>query len=386
MCSNGFGRFLVALVGIAFALSLMPVQAQEKKSPIASLQPFVDNQTLAGAVTLVADKNKVLSQEAIGYADIGASRPMLVEMIFWIASMSKPITAVGLMMLVDEGKVSLDDPVAKFIPEFKNVWVISKKDKENLILKRPKRPITVRDVMNHTSGLPFSTTLENPTIDMVSLRDATRSYALTPLLTEPGENFLYSNAGINTGGRIIEVVSGMPFETFMVKRLFGPLGMKDTTFWPNEAQLKRLAKTYTPGKDKKRLVEMPIKPLQYPLSDRGRHPCPAGGYFSTASDCGRFCRMLLAGGEWEGNRYLSEKAIAEMTKRQTAEGVKANWGVGWSLGDGSYNHGGAYATNMTVDTKRGLVTVFMVQHSGFPGNGNQSQGVWRKAAYEMFSK
>jgi CubicO group peptidase (beta-lactamase class C family) len=228
--------------------------------------------------------------------------------------------------------------------------------------------------------------MEKPTIDVLSLRDATRSYAMTPLLTEPGEVYNYSNAGINTAGRIIEIVSGMPYEVFMEKRLFGPLGMTDTTFWPNEAQLKRLAKTYTPGKNKTGLVEMPIKPLQYPLSDPRRHPCPAGGFFSTASDCGRLCQMLLNGGEWNGKRYLSEKALAEMTKRQTADSVKENRGIGWALGTGTYGHGGAYATNMTVDTKRGLVTVFMVQHAGFPGNGGQAQGAWRKAAEAMYAK
>lgn len=380
-------RFVSALLSIAFLFSLLPVQAQDKqplKSPAAALKPFIDAKTVAGAVTLVANKDKVLSFEATGYANVGAARPMLVEMIFWIASMSKPITGVGLMMLVDEGKVSLDDPIDKFLPEFKTMWVIAEQGKDRMVLKTPKRAITVREVMNHTSGLPFKSAMEVPTIDVLSLRDASRSYAMTPLVSEPGEKFLYSNAGINIGGRIIEVVSGMPFEDFMQKRLFTPLGMKDTTFWPNDEQLKRLPKTYKPGKDKTGLEESPIIHLKYPLADRGRHPCPAGGYFSTASDCGVLCQMLLNGGEWRGKRYLSQKAVAEMTKRQTGDGIKQTWGVGWTLQDANYGHGGAFGTNMNVDTKRGLVTVYMVQHNGFPGNGAQAQGTWRKAANEMF--
>ncbi len=382
-------RLVLSLFAVAFTFSLLPIQAQEKQplqSPAAALKPFLDNKTLAGAVTLVASKDKVLSLEATGYADVSSSRPMLAEMIFWIASMSKPITAVGLMILVDEGKVSLDDPIEKYIPEFKTMWVISEQDKDRIVLKKPKRAITVRDVMNHTSGLPYQSVMQVPTIEVLSLSDACRSDAMTPLVSEPGEKFLYSNAGINIGGRIIEVVSGMPFEDFMDKRLFGPLGMKDTTFWPNEKQLKRLAKSYKPGKDKMGLEETPILYLKYPLSERGRHPCPAGGYFSTASDCGRLCQMILNGGTWNGKRYLSEKAIAEMSKRQTGADIKQSWGVGWTLGDGNYGHGGAFATNMTIDTKRGLVTVFMVQHNGFTGNGAQAQGTWRRAANEIFAK
>ena len=387
MQCNGFCRFLATLLGAAFLFSLMPIQAQESKplkSPAAALKPFVDNKTLAGAVTLVASKDKVLSLEAIGYADVGAQRPMLVEMIFWIASMSKPVTAVGLMMLVDEGKVNLDDPIDKYLPEFKTMWVIAEQGKDRMVLKTPKRAITVRDVMNHTSGLPFRSAMEVPTIDVLSLGDACRSYAMTPLLSEPGEKFLYSNCGINIGGRIIEVVSGMSFEEFMDKRLFGPLGMKDTTLWPSDAQLKRLAKSYKPGKDKTGLEETSIVYLKYPLNDRNRQPCPAGGYFSTASDCGRLCQMLLNGGVWDGKRLLSEKAIAEMSRRQTGENIKQNWGVGWILADGNYGHGGAYATNMNIDTKRGLVAIFMVQHNGFPGNGAEAQGTWRKAANALF--
>ena len=378
---------LLWLVGIAFLFSLLPAPAQEKtpvKSPAAALKPFVDSKSLAGAVTLVANKDKVLSVEAIGHADVGAERPMLVEMIFWIASMSKPITAVGLMMLVDEGKVNLDDPVEKYLPEFKSVWVIEKQEADRLALKKPKRAITVRDVLTHTSGMPFKSSMENPTIDILSLRDASSSYALTPLVSEPGEKFLYSNAGINTAGRIIEVVSGMSYEDFMDKRLFQPLGMKDTTFWPSEAQLKRLAKAYKPGKNKTGLEETPITAFKYPLGDRQRTPCPAGGYFSTAQDCGVLCQMLLNGGEWKGKRFLSEKAIQEMSRRQTGKDIKQSWGLGWTVGDGTYGHGGAYATNMTIDTKRGLATIFMVQHNGFPGNGGQSQGAFRKAAEEMF--
>src|SRR5207248_8091563 len=165
--------------------------------------------------------------------------------------MSKPITAVGLMILVDEGKVKLDDPVEKYLPEFKSIWLAAYKDNDDMLLKRPKKSMLVRHLLDHTSGMPFKSDLEVPTLDRVSLRDATLSYAMTPLQSEPGTKYAYSNAGLNAAGRIIEVVSKVPYEDFMDKSLFEPLGMKDTTFWPSESQLTRLAKAYKPAADKK---------------------------------------------------------------------------------------------------------------------------------------
>jgi CubicO group peptidase (beta-lactamase class C family) len=288
------------------------------------------------------------------------------------------------MMLVDEGKVKLDDPVEKYLPEFKNLWLAVEQDKEHILLKKPKRPITVRDILSHTSGMPFKSAMEEPTLDALPLRDAVRSYAMTPLQFEPGSKYQYSNAGINTAGRIIEVVSGMPYETFLDKRLLGPLGMKDTTFWPNEEQLTRLANSYKPNAAKTGLEAATIGQLQYPLSDHKRQPMPAGGLFSTASDVGRFCQMMLNGGVFDGKRLLSEDAVKQMTTKQTGDAVKESYGLGWSTGDGTFGHGGAFATNMNVNTKRGLIAVFLVQHAGFPGDGGKSLAAFQKAAEDGF--
>jgi CubicO group peptidase (beta-lactamase class C family) len=378
----------LAVLLAVLPVALLPVTAADQpasKSVAAALQPFVDNHSLAGAVTLVADKDKVLSLEAVGFADVGAKKPLKTDAVFWIASQSKSITAVALMMLVDDGKVKLDDPVEKYLPEFKDQWVIVEQDKEHQLLKKPKQPVTVRMVLSHTSGLPFKSAMEQPTLDLLPLRDAVRSYAMTPLLSEPGRKYLYSNAGINTAGRIIEVVSGMSYEDFLDKRLFGPLGMKDTTFWPDEEQLKRLAKSYKPNKDKTDLEETTITALKYPLNDRKRQPVPAGGLFSTAGDLGNFCQMLLNGGVFKGKRYLSEAAVKEMTTKQTGEAIKDNYGLGFSTGDGTFGHGGAYSTNMTIDTKRGLITVFLVQHAGFPGDGAKSRDAFKKAAEGLYA-
>lgn len=378
----------VLLLAVVLCVSLPSADdaaPTSSKGVAASLQPFVDKHALAGAVTLVADKDKVLTIEAVGYTDVAAKKPMPTDALFWIASQSKSITAAAFMMLVDEGKVKIEDPVEKYLPEFRGQWVTAERDNEHLLLRMPKHPITVREILSHTSGLPFKSAMEEPTLDLLPLRVGVKSYAMTPLLFEPGSKSQYSNAGINTAGRIIEVVSGMSYEKFLDKRLFEPLGMKDTTFWPSEEQLGRLAKSYKPNDYKSDLVEIRIGQLKYPLSDRRRQPMPAGGLFSTAADVGRFCQMVLGGGTFHGKRYLSEEAVKTMTSKQTGDAVNTSYGLGWSTRDGVFGHGGAESTNMTIDANRGLIMVFMVQHASFPKDGNKSLGAFHKAVRERFA-
>jgi CubicO group peptidase (beta-lactamase class C family) len=385
-----FGVPLVVSLLAAAHFAALPAYAGDlppAPSITAALQPFVDTHALAGAVMLVADKDRVLSLEAIGYADVANNRPMRTDALFWIASQSKPITATALMMLVDEGRLRLDDPVEKYLPEFKNQWLTVEQDDTHLLLKKPHHPITVRNILSHTSGLPFASPMEQPTLDTLPLREAVRSYAMSPLQFEPDSKYQYANAGINTAGRLIEVIGGMPYAEFLEKRLFRPLGMNDTTFWPTQKQLTRLAKSYKPNEDKTGLEETTITQLHYPLDDRKqRYPMPAGGLFSTASDLARFCRMILNGGVFDGKRYVSEDAIAQMTSKQTAETIQEGYGLGWSTGGGSFGHGGAYSTNMTIDKPRGLITIFLVQHAGFPRNGDQSYGAFKQAAEAQFGR
>jgi CubicO group peptidase (beta-lactamase class C family) len=374
----------LALLPCLFLLA--PVKGQDAAKPTVDvLQPFVEKGHLAGAVTLVADKEKVLAHEMVGFAHVADKRPMAKDSLFWIASMTKPMTGAGLMILVDEGRVNLDDPVAKYLPEMKDLWVAAEADKEHMLLKRPKSPVTVRMLMTHTSGMPFTGPLEPPGLDRLPLSDATRGYALTPLTFEPGTKFVYSNCGINAAGRIIEVVSKMPYEKFMSERLFTPLGMSDTTFTPTAEQVKRLATSYKPNAGKDKIEETIIWALTYPLTAPARQPMPGGGLFSTAADVTAFCQMVLNGGEWNGKRILSEKAVAEMVKRSTPAGLPA-WGIGWALAGDGYGHGGAFATQMAINPKRGLITVFLVQHNGFPADGARSYGVWKAAAEAKYAK
>lgn len=396
LCSLQTGRFhlragvVVAIAALSLALGFAPrsLAAEPAQAMAEVLQPFIDSHAVAGAVTLVADNEQVLDLAAVGSADIAAERPMTVDSMFWIASQTKAITAAVLMMLVDEGKVALDDPIEKHLPEFKDLWLKTQSSPEEIVLRRPPRKVTIRDILSHTSGMPFRSALEVPTLDMLFLRDATRSYAITPLEFAPGEKYLYSNCGINTAGRIIEVVADKPYETVMDERLFKPLGMRDTTFWPSQKQLARLATTYKPNPDKTDLEATRISYLRYPLDDHARQPMPGGGLFSTAHDVARFCQMILNQGTFAGRTYLSPAAVAELTKRQTPPALAESYGLGFSVdGSGkSFGHGGALATNMQINPGRNLITIFLVQHQGFPKNGGQAQGAFRKAAEEKYGK
>jgi CubicO group peptidase (beta-lactamase class C family) len=235
--------------------------------------------------------------------------------------------------------------------------------------------------------LPFTSRPEEPTLDRYPLAERVMSYAMTPLEFEPGTKYSYSNAGINTAGRIIEVVSGMPYEEFMRQRLFKPLGMKDTTFWPTEKQTERIAKSYKPNAAQNDLEEIQISQLHYPLSDHAvRFPMPAGGLFSTAHDVARFCQMVLRGGDLDGQHYLAEQSIKMMTSKQTAESIKDSYGFGWAAGAETTGHGGAESTNMEINRKYGLVFVWMVQHSGFPNQGEKSRDAFMNAAMKQFAK
>ena len=343
----------------------------------AKLQPFVDDGSMAGAVMLVGSKDKILDLEAVGYSDLTAKKPMTTNDFFWIASMSKAMTASLVMMLVDEGKANVDDPVEKYLPEFKGQMVVDPKDPTHTP-HAPSHPITIREILSHTSGIPFRPPGEKGPLDNRRLADEVALYARNPLIFDPGTQYVYSNAGIGTGARIVEVVSGEPYEKFMQERLFAPLGMIDTTFWPTDEQVSRLAKSYdgpatAPGQPvdphAPKLTEISLTQLTYPLTDHTRRfPMPAGGLFSTATDVSKFCQMFLNDGTYEGRQILSPAAVQLMTTKETGLQVKVGYGFGWSLdGKGGFSHGGAYKTYMGVEPERGIVMVFLVQQGSHWG-------------------
>jgi CubicO group peptidase (beta-lactamase class C family) len=212
------------------------------------MKHYVDQGQIAGAVTLVARHGSVASLEAVGFQDLETAKPMRTDTIFQIMSMTKPITAVALMMLAEEGKLSLGDPVEKYLPEFKGMWLVDSRDgNKAMTLKRPSRAVTVRDLLTHTSGVagsPPEGFRPFPVLITTSLEKLVAVSAQQPLNFEPGTRFEYCNMGIEALGRIIEVLSGMPYDRFFETRLFEPLGMNDTFFFPPREKYSRIASVY----------------------------------------------------------------------------------------------------------------------------------------------
>lgn len=351
------------------SIALADSATSSAPSIAARLQHYVDENVIAGAVVLVADKDRIMDIEAFGYSDLATRRKMQPDDLFWIASMTKPMTAAALMMLVDEGKLSVDDPVARYIPAFANLKV----QQADGTLAELHHPILIREILSHTAGLRFLNSQDLYKIDKVPLETSIQHNLTEPLIYQPGAKYQYSNEGIDTAGRIIEIVSGMPYEKFLQERFFKPLGMIDTTFVPNAEQLKRLARIYQSSPDKKTLEEKPTSQLTYPLDASSRYPSPAGGLFSTARDVSRFCQMLAAGGTFEGKKYLSKESIRMMTTKRTPADVNDRYGFGTGIGGDngtSFGHGGAVKTNMWIEG--GMIRIFMVQHDGDWASGNPS--------------
>ena len=269
-----------------------------------AMKECIAKQEVAGVVTLIATRDKVLHLEAAGFADIAAKAPMQTDAIFWIASMTKPITATALLMLQDEGKLSVDDPVAKYLPELGDLKTADGKTAK----------LTLRHLLTHTSGMAEATAAQYRTAH--SLADVIPFYVGKPLKFEPGSKWQYCQSGIISLGRIVEIVSGQSFPAFLQKRLFDPLGMKDTTFYLSAEQLARLAKTYQ--RTNEALVQEPFDLGGRSPSDHARYPAPNGGLFSTASDYAQFCRMILNQGALDGKHYLRPESVKLMTSAKRA--------------------------------------------------------------------
>jgi CubicO group peptidase (beta-lactamase class C family) len=394
---------LTASLLLSLSLHLHAEVKPAPKSIRESMESFVKDGTLSGAVTLFYHDGKIVNEEAVGLRDIESKSPMTKDSLFWIASMTKPMTALAVMMLQDEGKLSIDDPVMKHLPEFKGQMLLKEKTKDQTVLVKPARPITIKDLLTHTSGLVGSSPLDGNALDVLTLKEAVITYALSPLQFEPGSKWSYCNPGINTLGRIIEVVSGEDYAKFMKKRLFHPLGMHDTTFWPSKQQLARLATSYQPSADGKGLEPTTIRYLTAPYSDKKRSPLAAGGLFSTAEDLLKFYTMALNGGEAGGKRYISEKSLQQMTTIQTGD-LKASFteGMGMGLGfhivreptgptamlsPGTFGHGGAHGTQGWIDPVTKSIYVLLIQRAGLKnGDASPMRQAFQEAAAATLAK
>lgn len=333
------------------------------------MREFAAAGQLSGAVTLVARRGRVVHRGATGLADLATGREMTPDTLFAIASMTKPITAAAVMILVDEGKLDLNDPVSKYIPAFKQTKLSGGKS--------PAREITVRDCLRHTSGLVSDQR------NVGTLANTAEQLAQSELAFEPGAKWQYG-PGLSVAGRVVEVVSGLPFEQFLTQRIFEPLGMQQTTFHPSAEQQKQMAKVYQPSGDKQEL-----EPVAHWLLEVSpdRSPNPSGGLFSTAGDLVRFYQMVLSGGELNGTRILSGEAVREMTSLQTGDLATGftpgnGWGLGFCLvrepqgatamlSSGTYGHGGAFGTQGWIDPRQEMIFVLLIGRQNF-GNGDGS--------------
>lgn len=371
-------RFLFAAICFTFLVSFAVGQDVPVKK---LLEPYVESGDIPGAVTVIATKEKVLQIDCVGYADLESKRSMTENTVFWMASQTKPVTAVAVMMLVEEGKLSLDEPITKYIPELGGLFVISELDDQKLDLVRPDKPITLRMLLSHTAGTSFISLMQQRHgIDCLPTEKALTSYLMTPLLHQPGTKYLYSNVGINIAATAVERVGGMPFEDFLQIRLFEPLGMNETTFWPSADQMKRLAKAYRQDKETKKFSEIKIHFLTYPLEDRmHRFPEGGGGLFSTPTDWVRFYQMLAGEGIFEGKRILSEKSIQEIRTKQTGD-LGGSYGLGVAIGGNHFGHGGSHGTDSRITLDSGRIGMYFIQQEGLPKAG-EAQNAFFSAAF-----
>ena len=386
---------------IALLLGLAPdAPAQGTDLPArvrSAMQRFVDEKEIGGAVAMVGDANGILALECVGRREVEGDLPMRPDTLFRIASMTKPITAIGVMILVEEGKLSLDDPVEKHLPEFSGQMMLGYHQGDAYIAACPSRPITLRDLLTHTSGLPDAPLPDSPERDAkpaTTLAQASENYGRRRLSFEPGSRWSYSNAGINTLGRAIEVASGMSYENFLKTRIFDPLGMVDTTFYPSPDRMERLAMTYArEGGELQPVASSKVAPKA-----GERPPSPAGGLYSTAPDLAKVYRMMLGRGAFEGRRILSESSVGQMTRLQTGD-IKCGFvdgmgfGLGWgfvkrptgvteALSPGSFGHGGAFGTQAWVDPTRGRFAVLLIQRTGLANNdGTPMRRELQRAAF-----
>lgn len=394
-----FFCFLLSPAGIAQEMPVVKPEtvglSSERLERIAgTVQRSIDDKRIAGAVTLVSRRGHVAWFKAQGMADREAGKPMRTDNIFRICSMTKPITSVAVMMLYEEGRFLLGDPVSKYLPEFKNPKVLVKPASGVPYTIPATGEITIRDLLRHTSGITYQWNIDlgpvykdaNVANGLLpydgTIEDSTKRLAGLPLLFNPGEKWEYS-LSVDVLGRLVEVVSGKPLDEFLRTRIFEPVGMKDTYFYPPDNKVERLATAYTyyDGKGLNRFPDTPITEgaftysADYPVRGPKKLFSGGAGLVSTAADYARFCQMMLDGGKVGNTRLLSRKSVELMTGDQLGKinsGQDFGFGLGFAVNgaktplaelgsSGEYNWGGFFYTAFSIDPKEQMIVIFMAQ-------------------------
>jgi CubicO group peptidase (beta-lactamase class C family) len=348
------------------------------------IRRYIEQKKISGAVTLVARRGRVVHHEARGVMDVESKAPMRTDAIFRMASSTKPVTGVAILMLIEEGKVGLTDPVSRFIPEFKGMKVAVEKDGE-IELVAAEREVTIRDLLTHTSGLASGgpgqkkapPELLRPGGAGATLAEGASRFAALPLDFQPGSRWRYSGlAGIDALARVVEVASGQPFDEFLRRRVFEPLGMVDTSFVVPEGRRDRVVAVHRRAGDG--LEKIPSF-IRFPET----YASGAGGLSSTAADYFRFGQMLAGGGQLDGKRLLSPRGVELYASNHVGElfvgqaGRPRGMGFGLTVevvvdpvqagtfrSRGSFGWDGAFGTHFFVDPQEQLVAVLLIQTSG----------------------
>ena len=352
-------------------------QVRDSKTSYAkeALQPYVDKGELAGAIS-VFYKNGVQETSCVGYADVSQKRAIDLDNVFMQCSQTKGFCGVTIAKLAEEGKLSLDDPVSKYLPEFYELWIQDYEKDGVRVLRKAKNVLTVRMVLNHTGGFPFEASAKRSDVrgggwsGGAPIRQIASVAAASPIMFEPGTKELYSNTGIDIGAAIVEVITGMKWEDYLKQEVLDPLGMKSTWFWPTDKQLKTKIELYETkkGAPAKWVEEMAWQ--QRPYNDSHVFASAGAGLWTTANDQLKFYKMLMNLGVSEnGVRILKEETVKNMLARTTRPDHLGGYSLGLSAPkedteDAWFGHGGAWGTNCIVNWHKKQLKLWVVQHAG----------------------
>jgi len=351
-----------------------------------ALAPWVERGELPGAISVFYNDG-VQEVACVGYADVAAKRQIAMGDVFMQCSQTKGFCGVTIAKLVEEGRLNLDDPVAKYLPEFGTLWVKKSQTNDVITLLKAKNVLTVRMVMNHTGGFPFEIPAKQGAIPGggwsggMPLRSVAATAAAQPLLFEPGTQVQYSNTGIDIGAAVVQTIVGMKWEDYLKKTVLAPLSMRDTWFWPTDEQLKRQIEMYECQKDKPAKYKLQDSMEQRPYNDDHVFASAGAGLWTTAEDQLKFYKMLMNLGVGEnGVRILKEETV----KNLLAVSSRPKGLGGYSLGlsapevdgeDAWFGHGGAWDTNCMVNWHKKHLKLWVVQMTGNPRPWKNAHGV-----------